>query len=66
MDDLARLCVGLALVGDRRKFKNIPGIRKPILGLTPVDQPKDQDGFLRTIEVFGMKLNAGVAALTAC
>jgi len=45
---------------------DIPGIREPILTMTLVDQPKDQDGFLRMTEVMGMKLNADVVALTAC
>lgn len=31
-----------------------------------VDQPKDQDGFLRMTEVMALKLNADVVALTAC
>ncbi len=45
---------------------DIPGIREPILAMTLVDQPKDQDGFVRMTEVMGMKLNADVVALTAC
>ena len=45
---------------------DIPGIREPVLAMTLVDQPKDQDGFLRMTEVMGMKLNADVVALTAC
>ena len=46
--------------------KDIPGIQEPVLAMTLVDQPKDQDGFLRMTEVMGMKLNANVVALTAC
>jgi CHAT domain-containing protein len=34
--------------------------------LTLVDQPKDQDGFLRLSEVMGLKINADIVALTAC
>ena len=45
---------------------DIPGIQEPVLAMTLVDQPKDQDGFLRMTEVMGMKLNADVVALTAC
>ena len=45
---------------------DIPTIREPVLAMTLVDQPKDQDGFLRMTEVMGMKLNANVVALTAC
>ena len=45
---------------------DIPGIREPILAMTLVDQPKDQDGFVRMTEVMGMKLNADVVALTTC
>ncbi|MFC1833839.1 tetratricopeptide repeat protein [Thermodesulfobacteriota bacterium] len=44
----------------------LPGIREPILLLTMVNQPKDQDGFLRMTEVMGLDLNAEVVALTAC
>jgi tetratricopeptide (TPR) repeat protein len=46
--------------------KDIPGIQEPVLAMTLVGQPKDQDGFLRMTEVMGMKLNADVVALTAC
>ena len=45
---------------------DIPGLREPILAMTLVDQPKDQDGFVRMTEVMGMKLNADIVALTAC
>ena len=45
---------------------DLPGIREPILALTLVDQPKNQDGFLRMTEVMALKLNADVVALTAC
>jgi CHAT domain-containing protein len=34
--------------------------------LTLVGQPKEQDGFLRMSEVIGLRLNAGIVALTAC
>jgi CHAT domain-containing protein len=46
--------------------KDLPGIQEPVLVLTLVDQPKDQDGFLRLSEVMGLKLNADMVALTAC
>ncbi len=46
--------------------KDLPGIQEPVLAMTLLDQPKDQDGFLRMTEVMGMKLNANVVALTAC
>ena len=46
--------------------KDLPGIQEPVLILTLVDQPKDQDGFLRMTEVMGLRLNCDVAALTAC
>jgi CHAT domain-containing protein len=46
--------------------KDLPGIQEPVLILTLVDQPKDQNGFLRLSEVMGLKLNCDVAALTAC
>ncbi len=46
--------------------RDIPGIQEPVLAMTLVDEPKDQDGFLRMSEVMGMKLNANVVALTAC
>ena len=45
---------------------DLPGIQEPILALTLVDQPKNQDGFLRMTEVMALKLNADVVALTAC
>jgi tetratricopeptide (TPR) repeat protein len=45
---------------------DLPGVMEPSLILTLVDQPKDQDGFLRLSEVMGLKLNADIAALTAC
>jgi tetratricopeptide (TPR) repeat protein len=46
--------------------KDMPGIQEPVLAMTLVGLPKDQDGFLRMTEVMGMKLNANVVALTAC
>jgi tetratricopeptide (TPR) repeat protein len=47
--------------------KDLPGIQEPVLVLTLVDQPKDQNGFLRMTEVMGLKnLNCDIAALTAC
>ncbi len=46
--------------------KDLPGIQEPVLILTLVNQPKDQDGFLRMTEVMGLKLNADMVALTAC
>jgi CHAT domain-containing protein/Tfp pilus assembly protein PilF len=46
--------------------KDLPGIQEPVLVLTLVDQPKDQDGFLRLSEVMGLKINADIVALTAC
>ncbi len=46
--------------------KDMPGIQEPVLAMTLVGQPKDEDGFLRMTEVMGMKLNANVIALTAC
>ncbi len=45
---------------------DIPGIREPVVVMSLVDQPKEQDGFLTMTEVMGMKLNADVVALTAC
>ncbi len=45
---------------------DIPGIQEPVLAMTLVGQPKDQDGFVRMTEVMGMKLNANIVALTAC
>ncbi|MFC1835593.1 tetratricopeptide repeat protein [Thermodesulfobacteriota bacterium] len=46
--------------------KDLPGIQEPVLILTLINQPEDQDGFLRMSEVMGLKLNAGTVALTAC
>jgi tetratricopeptide (TPR) repeat protein len=46
--------------------KDLPGIQEPVLVLTLLDQPKEQDGFLRLSEVMGLKINADVVALTAC
>lgn len=47
--------------------KDLPGVMEPALILTLVDQPKDQDGFLRMSEVMGrLNLSADVVALTAC
>ena len=46
--------------------KDLPGIQEPVLVMTLLDQPKDQDGFLRLSEVMGLKLNCDIAALTAC
>jgi CHAT domain-containing protein len=43
---------------------NIPGIMEPVLALTMV--PPGTDGFLTMSEVAGLKMNADVAALTAC
>lgn len=45
---------------------DLPGIQEPALMLTLVGQPKEQDGFLRMSEVIGLRLNAGIVALTAC
>ncbi len=45
---------------------DLPGVMEPSLILTLVDQPEDQDGFLRLTEVMGLKLNADIVALTAC
>jgi CHAT domain-containing protein/tetratricopeptide (TPR) repeat protein len=46
--------------------RDLPGIQEPVLVLTLLDQPKDQDGFLRLSEVMGLKINADIVALTAC
>lgn len=46
--------------------KDLPGIQEPVLVLTLVDQPEDNDGFLRLSEVMGLKINTDVVALTAC
>ena len=46
--------------------KDLPGIQEPVLVMTLLDQPKDQDGFLRLSEVMGLKINCDIAALTAC
>jgi tetratricopeptide (TPR) repeat protein len=46
--------------------KDLPGIQEPVLVLTLLDQPKDQDGFLRMSDVTGLKINADIVALTAC
>ena len=45
---------------------DLGGLREPVLVLTLVNQPPDQDGFLRMSEVMGLKLNTDVVALTAC
>ncbi|MBM4328820.1 MAG: CHAT domain-containing protein [Deltaproteobacteria bacterium] len=42
----------------------IPGIMEPVLALTMV--PPGTDGYLTISEVVGLKMNADVAALTAC
>jgi len=46
--------------------KDLPGIQEPVLILTLINQPAGRDGFLRMSEVMGLKLNADLAALTAC
>ena len=44
----------------------VPWIREPALVLTQVGNPKGYDGFLTMTEIMGLKLEAEVAALTAC
>ena len=44
----------------------VPYIRQPALVLTQAGVANFQDGFLPMSEVMGMKINADVAALTAC
>ncbi len=45
---------------------DIPEIREPVIVMSLVGQPKEKDCFLTMSEVMGMKLNAGMVALTAC
>jgi CHAT domain-containing protein len=46
--------------------EGLPGVMEPVLVLTLVDQPQNQDGFLRMSEVMSLDLTADVVALTAC
>ncbi|MGO9117448.1 MAG: CHAT domain-containing protein [Desulfomonilaceae bacterium] len=43
---------------------DLPGIMEPVLALSMV--PEGTDGFLTMTEIAGLKMNADVAALTAC
>ena len=45
---------------------DIPGIREPILAMTLVDQPKDQDGFVQNDRSYGNEAQRRLVALTAC
>ena len=44
----------------------VPWIREPALVLSQLGNPEGYDGFLTMSEVMGLKLDAEVAALTAC
>ncbi len=46
--------------------RDLPGIREPVLVLTLLGEPANEDGFLRLSEVMGLQMNCDLAALTAC
>ncbi|MFH1113631.1 MAG: CHAT domain-containing tetratricopeptide repeat protein [Pseudomonadota bacterium] len=58
---------GSVLLATHGYFGNsLPGIREPVIVLTLLGDGGAGDGFLRLSEVMGLRLNCGLAALTAC